>query len=160
MLELMDYLREHDFQVWICSGGTADFMRGFAPSTYGVRPEQIIGTGLKQDSRTIDGRRVVWRLAEPESLNDKEVKPVNIDRQIGRRPLVAVGNVGNAGDIAMLEYSQGRAGPSFQMLVNHDDPDREFAYAERDNTSLNAARRQGFTVVSIRRDWGTLFSGR
>ena len=46
---------------------------------------------------------------------------------------------------------------SFQLLVNHDDSLREFSYAEKDGASLAAAARLGFTVVSIRRDWKTVF---
>jgi hypothetical protein len=97
------------------------------------------------------------QLPELDSINDKDVKPVNIDRQIGLRPIVAGGNVGNAGDIAMMEYSKGRTGPSFQLLINHDDDAREFAYAERDNFSLDAAKKNGFTVVNIKSDWKTVF---
>ena len=47
--------------------------------------------------------------------------------------------------------------PSLQLLVNHDDAKREFAYAEKDGASLAAARAQGFTVVSIKRDWQSVF---
>ena len=157
MIELLAYLRANGFQTWICSGGTVDFMRVFAAQVYGVPAEQTIGSELKRDSRMLDGRRVVWRLAEMDSVNDKTMKPVNIDRQIGVRPLFVGGNVGNAGDIAMMEYSKGRTGPSCQLLINHDDAAREFAYAEKDNFSLDAAKQNGFTVVNIKSDWKTVF---
>ncbi len=74
-----------------------------------------------------------------------------------RRPIFAGGNVGNAGDIAMMEYSKGCTGPSFQLLINHDDEAREFAYAEKDNLSLDAAKKNGSTVVNIKTDWKTVF---
>jgi phosphoserine phosphatase len=150
MIELLAYLRANGFQIWICSGGTADFMRVFASQVYGVPPERTIGTVFKRDSRMLDGRRVIWELPELDSINDKEVKPVNIDRQIGIRPVFVGGNVGNSGDIAMMEYSKGRTGPSFQLLINHDDEVREFAYAEKDNFSLDAASKNGFTVVNMK----------
>jgi hypothetical protein len=133
-------------------------MRVFAPQVYTVLPSQIIGSEFKRESRMLNGKRVIWRLPELDSLNDKEVKPVNIDRQVGLRPLFVGGNVGGYGDIAMMEYSKGRAGPSFQLLINHDDATREFSYAEKDNGSLDAARRNGFTVVNMKRDWKALFS--
>ena len=157
MIELLAYLRANGFQTWICSGGTVDFMRAFGAQVYGIPPERTIGSVIKRDSRMIDGRRVIWELPELDSINDKEVKPVNIDRQIGMRPIFVGGNVGNAGDIAMMEYSKGRAGPSFQLLINHDDEAREFAYAEKDNFSLDAAKKNGFTVVNIKSDWKTVF---
>lgn len=157
MIELLGYLRANGFQTWICSGGSVDFMRAFAAQVYGVPPERTIGSVLKRDSRMLDGRRVIWELPELDSINDKEVKPVNIDRQIGLRPLFVGGNVGNGGDIAMMEYSKGRTGPSFQLLINHDDDAREFAYAEKNDFSLDAAKKQGFVVVNIKGDWKTVF---
>ncbi len=157
MLELLAYLRASGFRTWICSGGTLDFVRVFAPEAYGVPPEQTIGSELKREPRVAGGRLVLVRQPQVEHLNDKEGKPVGIDRHIGRRPAFVAGNVLSGGDIAMMRYSKGRSGPSFQLLVNHDDPAREFAYAERDSASLRAARQFGFTVVSIRRDWRQVF---
>ena len=57
----------------------------------------------------------------------------------------------------MLEYSKGRKGPSLQLVIHHVDDAREFAYEEKDSTSLRAAAREGFVVVSMRRDWNTVF---
>jgi phosphoserine phosphatase len=159
MIELLAYLRRNGFQTWICSGGTIDFLRVYAPQIYGIPIEQIIGTELKLESRMEGGRLVVWRLPEIEAINDKEGKPVGIDRHIGRRPVFVAGNVLSGGDIAMMQYSKGRRGPSFQLLINHDDAAREFAYAEKDNASLNAAKKYGFTVVSFKNDWKTVFGG-
>jgi hypothetical protein len=158
MLELLAYLRANGFRTWLCSGGTTDFMRIFSQDVYGVPPEQVIGSALKRETRFEGPRLVIWRLPEIETLNDEHVKPVNIDRQIGIRPLVAAGNVRTGGDVAHLEYSRGRAGPSLQLLIDHDDDIREFAYQERDSVSLKAARAYGFVVVSMRRDWKTVFA--
>jgi phosphoserine phosphatase len=158
MTELLGYLQANGFETWICSGGTTDFMRVIAPRIYNIAPDRILGSDIKRDSRVVDGRRMIWRLPEVTVLNDKEVKPVSIDRGIGKRPILAAGNVGNAGDIAMMEYSHGRPGLSLQLLVNHDDAAREFAYAEKDRFSLDAAAREGFTTVSIRSDWKTVLA--
>jgi phosphoserine phosphatase len=157
MIELLAYLRRNGFQTWISSGGMIDFLRVFAPQVYGIPINQLIGTEVKLESRMVGDRLVIWRLPEIETVNNKENKPVGIDRHIGVRPIFVAANVGNAGDIAMMQYSKGRRGPSFQLLINHDDAAREFAYGERDNASLNAAKKYGFTVVSIKDDWKTVF---
>lgn len=157
MIELLAYLRRNGFQTWLCSGGTIDFMRAFAPQIYSVPVEQIIGSELKLESRMEGDRLVIWRLPEIDAINDKMGKPVGIDRRIGKRPVFVAGNVLSGGDIAMMRYSKGRAGPSFQLLINHDDAAREFAYAEKDNASLNAAKKYGFTVANIKSDWKTVF---
>jgi phosphoserine phosphatase len=158
MMELVGYLRQNGFQTWLCSGGSIDFMRAFSPQFYGIPIDQVIGSEVKRESRMEKDRLVVWRLPEIDAINDKEGKPVGIDRHIGKRPIFVAGNVGNYGDIAMMQYSKGRKGPSFQLLINHDDAAREFAYAEKDNASLDAAKKYGFTVANIKSDWKTVFA--
>jgi hypothetical protein len=44
------------------------------------------------------------------------------------------------------------------LLVNHDDAEREFAYSEGDNASLNAAEENGWLVVSMKDDWRRVFA--
>jgi hypothetical protein len=58
----------------------------------------------------------------------------------------------------MMRWSKDREGPSFQLLVNHDDAAREYAYSESDNYSLKAAARYGFQVVSMKDDWKTIIA--
>ncbi len=158
MLELLAYLRTNGFKTYICSGGGMDFMRVFSNRLYGIPPEQVIGSSMKKELRQVGSRWVLTRTGKLNDFNDKEAKPENIDLHIGTRPLLAVGNVRTGGDIDMLHYSQGRKGPSLQLLVNHDDEQREFAYAEEDNASLNAAQAYGWPVVSMKNDWMTVFS--
>lgn len=160
MIELIDYLRENGFRIWLCSGGSTDFMRVFAPQFYGVPVDQVIGSEVKREFKTDGGRPVVWRLPAIETINDKEAKPLGLDKHVGKRPVFVAGNVGAFGDLAMMQYSKGRPGPSFQLLIHHDDAKREFAYDEKDNGSLKAAEKYGFTVVSIEKDWKTVFRSR
>ena len=154
-LELLDYLRRHGFKVFICTGGTVEFVRGISQQLYQVPPEQVIGTTFKYVFT--DSTRSIMRLPSPDHINDKEGKPVAIQRHIGRRPVFACGNEGGEGDIAMLKFSQGNKYPSFQLLVNHDDSTREYYYQEKTNASLNAAAQNKWHVVSIRNDWKRVF---
>lgn len=157
MLELLVYLRANGFQTWLVAGGSTDFMRAFAPKIYGIPASQTIGTNIDRDYRDVHGTKMIWRLPHADPVNDRAMKPVNIEGAIGRRPLFAAGNMSSGGDVEMLEYSRGRPGLSFQLLVRHDDAEREFAYGERDTLSLNAAVRNGYTVVSMKYDWRTIF---
>lgn len=157
MRELLDYLRANGFQTWICSGGGIDFMRMITKQIYDIPPQQVIGSSGKKEFIDKDRTQVVWRLPAVARVNDKAGKPIGIDLHIGKRPVFAAGNVKSGGDIAMLTYSQQRS-PSFQLLINHDDAKREFAYQEKNNASLNAANANGWTVVSIKNDWKTVFA--
>jgi lysophospholipase L1-like esterase len=91
-------------------------------------------------------------------LNDEERKPVSIGEQIGRRPIFAAGNVGTTGDIEMLRWSQSSRRPNLQLLVLHDDADREMAYGEPSNDSLEAAEQYGWSVVRMATDWNRVFA--
>ncbi len=44
MVDLLDYLRENEFQTYIVSGGGVDFMRAFAETSYGIPPQNVIGS--------------------------------------------------------------------------------------------------------------------
>jgi hypothetical protein len=160
-LELMSYLRAAGFHVYIVSGGDVDFMRAYAEDAYGVPPERVIGTSLKSEYVVKDGRPEVRYLPALGSFDDGPGKPVNITLHIGRAPLVAVGN--SDGDQQMLEYSAGSARPSLQVLVHHDDAQREYAYDRaskvgRLDKALDEAQARGWTVVSMKSDWKTIFA--
>ncbi len=157
-LELLAYLRLNGFRVFICSGGEVGFMRAVAERLYEVPAEQVIGTYFMSRTEEQGGRLVLRRTDQLVLVNDKEGKPVGIDQHVGKRPILACGNERNGGDIAMLRYARGNSRPSLALLVNHDDAAREARYDERDGASLAAARTYGFTVVSMRDDWGRVFA--
>jgi phosphoserine phosphatase len=160
MLELLDYLRANGFKTYIVSGGGIEFMRPWAERVYGIPPEQVIGTsgGLKFEMQ--DGRPVLLKLPNVVHNDDKEGKPVGIQRHIGRRPIAAFGN--SDGDLQMLQWTCHTAGPSLCLYVHHTDSEREWAYDRESHIGkldkgLDEARTRGWTVVSIKQDWKTIF---
>ncbi len=161
MLELLAYLRGHGFKTFIVSGGGVDFMRVFASEVYGIPPEQVIGSSIVVRYETgADGRPVLIREARVEFVDDGPGKPVGINRVIGRRPILAFGNSDR--DLEMLQYTAAGDGARFIGLVHHTDSDREWAY-DRDSrvgrldAALAEARRRGWTVVDMKRDWRNVF---
>jgi phosphoserine phosphatase len=156
MKELFAYLRANQFDIWICSGSPVLFTRQFSQATFGVPPDHVIGSSLDTKLIERDGRTVLVYTGHAR-VNDKDGKPPSINLAIGQRPVFVGGNVGGFGDIAMMRWSKDRDGPSFQLLINHDDSAREFAYAEKDGASLAAAAKYGFTVVNMAADWKAIF---
>jgi len=154
-IELLEYLRANGFKTYICSGGTIEFVRAISLKYYGIPAEQVIGSKLqyKFDENT----RAIVREDKIASICDKAGKPVNIQWHIGKTPVFASGNVKSGGDIEMLKFSQTSKYPNFQLMVNHDDGVREFAYQEKDNASLTAAAANKWHVVSMKNDWKTIF---
>ena len=160
MLELLTYLRANGFKTFIVSGGGVDFMRAWTETTYGIPPEQVIGSVGKTKWEMRDGRPVLVRLPDVDFVDDKEGKPVGIHRAIGRRPILAFGN--SDGDKQMLEWTAAGDGARFLGLVHHTDGEREFAYDRassigRLDEALDEAQKRSWTVVSMKDDWQTVY---
>ncbi len=166
MLEVLSYLRANGFKTFIVSGGGIEFMRPWAEAVYGIPPEQVVGSSIKTKFEMRDGQPVLERLPELDFFDDKAGKPVAIHQHIGRRPVMAFGN--SDGDQQMLEYTQGGPGARFMLLVFHDDEKREYAYGPARglrNVAVGAftpaldehAKRDRWTVVSMKRDWKQVF---
>jgi phosphoglycolate phosphatase-like HAD superfamily hydrolase len=160
MIELLRYLRANGFKTYIVSGGGVEFMRVFAEQAYGIPPEQVIGSSGKQKFELRDGRPVLVKLPELDFLDDKEGKPVNIQKIIGRRPRAAFGN--SDGDLAMLQWTCAGPGARFCLYVHHTDGEREWAYDRassigRLDKGLDEARSKGWTVADMKRDWKVIF---
>ncbi len=160
MLELLDDLRDHGFKTYIVSGGGIEFLRVFAEDVYGIPPEQVIGSSIKTKFAIRDGVPVIVRLPELDFIDDKDGKPVGINKFIGRRPIATFGN--SDGDLQMLQYTAAGKGLRFCLLVHHTDADREWAY-DRDShvgrldEALKHAHQHGWTVVDMQRDWKTVY---
>jgi phosphoglycolate phosphatase-like HAD superfamily hydrolase len=161
MVELLAYLRANAFKTFIVSGGGVDFMRAWTEEAYGIPPEQVVGSvGQTQFVMRADGP-VLIRLPEADFVDDKEGKPVGIHRFIGRRPIFAFGN--SDGDQQMLQWTA--AGQArFVGLVHHTDAEREVAYDRKSSVgrldaALDEATTKGWTVVSMKDDWKTVFPG-
>ena len=155
MIDLLQYLEANGFTSYIASGGDRDFMRPVTQRIYGIPSERVIGsTNALRYEPNEQGGSIVY-LAEPDYFDDGPTKPVRIWSRVGRRPILAGGN--SDGDLPMLEFAGGPGRPGLRLLVLHDDPEREFDYVAGAERSLERAKAQGWTVVSIRRDWATVF---
>ena len=159
-VELLGYLRENGFKTYIVSGGGIDLIRAFAEEAYGIPREQVIGSSVKLRFDIKDGRGELMKLAELNSFDDREVKPANIGLHIGRRPILAFGN--SDGDLAMLRYCKTGPGARLALLIHHDDAEREVEYDREFRLSplveaLDKADEYGITLVSMKRDWRTVF---
>jgi hypothetical protein len=162
MQELLVYLRSNGFKTFIVSGGGADFMRVLSQDVYGIPPENVVGSTGQVKFEFRDGKPVLVKTLDHLFVDDKEGKPVGIHQFIGRRPIACFGN--SDGDQAMLEYTTiGNPRPSFGLIVHHTDADREYAYdanpksSGKLTTALDAAPKNGWTVVDMKSDWKTVW---
>ncbi len=156
MIDLLGYLETRGFTNYIASGGDRDFMRPVTDDIYGIPSERVIGSSNALAYTDDEHGGHVTYQATMDVFDDGPVKPVRIWSRIGRRPIIAGGN--SNGDIPMLRYAGGKERPALRLLVLHDDEEREFAYTAGAESSLETAAAQGWTVVSIKDDWASVFA--
>jgi phosphoglycolate phosphatase-like HAD superfamily hydrolase len=167
MLEVMKYLREKDFRVYIVTGGGQEFVRVYSDQVYGVPPEQVVGSSIVTKYDISSGKPILMREPKPFFVDDGPGKAIGINMFIGKRPNAAFGNT--AGDQQMLEWTQAGDGARLMMLVHHDDADREYAYGPAgglpdthvgtfSEALMTTANKNGWIVISMKNDWKRIFS--
>jgi phosphoglycolate phosphatase-like HAD superfamily hydrolase len=168
MQEVLTYLRANGYKTYIVTGGGQDFVRVYAEQTYGIPPEQVVGTaGGTTYGYAKNGKPFLTK--EPKLLlnDDQAGKPEGIHLMIGRRPYAAFGN--STGDRQMLEYTKAGDGARLAMLVLHDDATREYAYGPAQGLSAtkvgaftqalyDEAQQEGWVVISMKHDWRLVFA--
>lgn len=156
MLELLAYLQKNEFKTYICSAGGLDFMRIFAEEVYKITPENVIGSSIVKKYEIVSNHSQFIRqpqLIEP--MNDQAGKPVNIERFIGKKPIIAVGN--SDGDIEMMQYTVINHQPSLALLLHHDDEIREYRYTKGTEKALKLAKEYNWKIISIKEDFKQVF---
>jgi phosphoserine phosphatase len=168
MQEVLRYLRANGYKTYIVTGGGIDFVRVYSEQTYGIPPEQVVGSALETKyGYDKEGKPMLTK--EPKlMLNDNNAgKPEGIHLMIGRRPHAAFGN--SPGDQQMLEYTKAGDGARLAMLVLHDDATREYAYGPAlgmadtkvgtfTQALYDEAKKDGWTVISMKNDWKRIFA--
>ena len=135
-------------------------MRPWTERVYGIPPEQVIGSSGKLTFELRDGKPVLVKLPEINFIDDKAGKPIGIQQNIGRRPILAFGN--SDGDLQMLQWTVAGSGARFALIVHPTDAEREWAYDRKSSIgrldkALDEAKAKGWTVVDMKDDWKTIF---
>lgn len=154
LLQLIDYLHENHFEVYMVSGSETEFIRSFCEDATGIPSRNVIGTTVL--SRWVENGNESFFVREHgfvEPVNDEGGKPVNIMNRIGIVPVLAVGN--STGDYHMLEYSK-NAPLSLQMIVNHDDAEREYDYEAEKMRKM--CLENGWREISMKNDFRVIFN--
>jgi hypothetical protein len=155
MVELIRYLEENDFTVFISTADEGAFLRLVSERLYGIPPHRVIGTQVRSEFIADKESAQLVRTYRIEHINNWDGKPRRIDSVIGKVPLFAAGN--SNGDQHMLQYAALNGG--FSLLVHHTDDEREVAYDGHTDKVMPLAESQGWTVVDMKRDWSRVFPG-
>lgn len=160
MLELITALQKYQFKTYIFSAGGVDFMRAIVPEIYNIPEEQIIGSTIKTKYQYNDGHPKVERLPQIDFINDNEGKPVNIQKIIGKKPVLAAGN--SDGDLQMLQWTASNTYKNLPIYIHHTDSEREWAYDRGSkigglDKGLDQAQKDGWLIVDMKNDWTKIF---
>ena len=156
MVELLHYLADNGFKVFIASAGGMSFVRTVAEEIYGVPRERVIGSNVTFETKmTAEGPVLMRKAGLVDPVDDGPGKPVNIELHVGRRPILAGGNAN--GDLHMLWYSETSDRSTLQLLVHHDDAQREYAYDAGAEQVLSLAAERDWLIISMKDDWREIF---
>ena len=165
MLEVVNYLRDHGFTVYVISGTDRLTVRPLL-DVLKLPPGQIIGsdssivTGRQKDKDALD-----CTFAEGDTLmlgGENLVKCLQMNkvsaivREIGFQPVLAFGNT--LSDASMLNYTiHGNRFRALGFMLLCDDLEREYGNAKKAGKMLQDCRKNGWVPVSMRDDWKTIY---
>ena len=155
MVELFDYLRANDFEVYLCTADEAAFLRLVSEELYGVPPQNVLGSSVKLEYKAENDPPSVLRTGKGNYLNNWDGKPRHITQTIGHEPILAGGN--SNGDLHMLQWVGGATRKTLAILVHHTDADREDQYDKHTEKVMPLAKEGGWTIVDMKKDWKTVF---
>ena len=167
MLQVVDYLKENDFTVYIVSGTDRFIVRGIVDdSPLDLPPWQIIGsdeTLVAADQGETDGLSYVYD--EDDALvlggefivkNLKMNKVTVIAQEIGVQPVLSFGN--STGDSSMAAYvTGGNPYRSLAFMLCCDDTERENGSIEKADKMFDLCGTYGWVPVSMKNDWTTIY---
>lgn len=153
MLELIQFLVDNNFSVYIVSTSQQEFIRSYSNECLRLPKSNIIGsmmsftiTGLQENIKfNLSGN---WWKPKNSALG----KLLRIRERTGYIPIFAVGN--SRGDKEMLIAASTIKG--FVMLIDHDDADREYYYPKKD--MLKLASKNQWNIVSMKHDFKEIYS--
>lgn len=167
MLEIVDYLKENDFKVYVVSGTDRLIVRGIAyGSPLNLPNSQIIGsdeTIVATGQGSEDGLNYVFTDGDRLVLggdflikNLKMNKVSVIMQEIGQQPVLSFGN--SAGDSSMAEYvTSANPYKSLAFMLCCDDTERENGDEAKAQKMFDLCEEFDWVPISMKNDWTTIY---
>lgn len=165
-VEAAQYLQNHGFTVYVCSGTDRDADRIMIADIIGIPYRQVIGSDCytvasgQEDREYLDyqytAEDVAVRTATTIIKNVKSSKPMQIMQELGQRPVVAFGN--STGDTSMFTVTTYQ-NPyrSIAFCVLPDDDEREVAYFDKAEKLRALCDANNWHPVSMKQDFATIY---
>ncbi|MBR0288853.1 MAG: haloacid dehalogenase-like hydrolase [Selenomonadaceae bacterium] len=167
MVEIMSYLTNNGFQVYIDSACGVSTTRELINGVIPIQFDRILGSDFNYTSTNMGkdnphdhfyDRFKEKIIISGKTLTDnaKTLKIFSIMNQIGKKPVLAFGNSG--GDSGMLEYTlQNDKYRSMSFFVICDDTERELGNLKRAKSDTDLALKRGWNPISMRNEFKTIY---
>lgn len=171
MVELVKYLYENDFTIYVISGTERTTTRAIiANSPYKdyVTPNHVIGTDfeVKQKGHETESSNMNYKYENGDELvltggfvqkNLNANKSIYVEREIGQRPVLAFGNSGS--DTSMMNYTIDSRNPypAQAYMVVADDNVREWGTQDWEKKSADYTAK-GFIPISMKNDFAKIYA--
>ena len=164
MLELVEYLQNNDFIIYIVTGTDTFICRAIIDGHINIPKNHIIGTEtliIADNQKNMDS--IDYKYSRNDELifkgqlvskNTNMHKVYYIAKEIGKFPLLSFGNSGS--DSSMAELSlQNPHGLAFMILC--DDTERERGDLEKAKSFKESCIKNNYITISMRDDWKTIY---
>ena len=171
MVELVKYLYENDFTIYVISGTERTTTRAIianSPIKEYVTPEHVIGTDfeVKQAGHEEESSNMNYKYENGDELiltggfvqkNLNSNKTIYIEQEIGQRPVLAFGNSGS--DTSMMNYTIDSRNPykAEAYMIVADDSEREWGTQDWDTKSAEYTEK-GYTPISMKNDFSVIYA--
>ena len=170
MVEVVKYLYENGFEIWVISGTERTTTRAIidnSPIKDYVEPEHVIGTDfeVKQKGHENESSNMNFKYVNGDELvltggfiqkNLNANKSIYVEREIGKRPVLAFGNSGS--DTSMMNYTIDERNPykAQAYMVVADDTAREWGPQNWAEKSADYTAK-GYIPVSMKEDFAKIY---
>ena len=166
MIEVVDYLQENDFEVYVVSGSDRFICRTLLEGTFDIPYSNIIGMDVALEAtgqQGTDGLDYVYTADDEVVRTDRLLiknlkmnKVAQIAQEIGRQPVLSFGN--SSGDVSMHNYTiSNNAYRSAAFMLVADDDVRDYGNPEKAQGLREKWEAAGFNVISMANDWRTIY---
>ena len=167
MVEIISYLTNNGFAVYIDSACGADTTRELVKDVIPIQYDRILASDFNFTSTKMGKdnphdhffdrhKEKIVISGKPLHDNAKTIKIFSIINQIGKKPVLAFGNSG--GDSGMLEYTlQDNKYRSMSFFVICDDTERELGNPKRAASDTALALKRGWNPISMRDEFKTIY---
>ena len=166
ILEVVEYLQENEFKVYIVSGSDRFICRTLIEGHMDIPYENIIGMDVALEATNqngVDGLDYVYTAEDDVIRSDRLLiknlkmnKVCQIAQEIGRQPVLSFGN--SSGDVSMHMYTiSNNVYKSAAFMLVADDDVRDYGNLEKAEELREQWDEKGFNVISMKNDFRTIY---